>query len=235
MFAGGSPPEIPLEGIFLFPSTPSSWLHSHPGLIVSVVPSISPYCAWFVSLMFQTQSLTVSCLSHRCPQIFLLCCACSHNTVKTHPPCTCLGQSCVPKARISCLFVSVTAMFKLLTSSSVSCSVPDTNTRSSRNVGPNVHPPGQPPIPVTDFHLLYLMSISVLLFRTCCIYSPWKKQGKDPSEENSLCSNLGGKLKTDSSLPVPWPQALLLWNARFPGTNPLLKRLGQGWRHHSVY
>lgn len=51
---GGSSSEIPPEGILLFPSTPSFWPHSHPCLIVSVVPNIYPYCAWFVLLVFQT-------------------------------------------------------------------------------------------------------------------------------------------------------------------------------------
>ena len=107
LFTGGSPPEIPLEGIFLFPSTPTSRLHSHPGLIVSVVPSISPYCAWFVSLMFQTQSLTVSYLSHRCPQIFLLCCACSHALSKHILPAPALVRVVFQKhASLACLCLS---------------------------------------------------------------------------------------------------------------------------------
>ena len=123
----------------------------------------------------------------------------AHITAKIYPPCACLGQSSVPKALISCLFVSVTAMFRLLTGSSLSCSVPDTNTLSTQSLGPTV----RPPVSITDFYLLFLMSLSVLLFRTCSIYSPWKKQGNDLSEENHVCSNLGGKQKTDSSQPVP--------------------------------
>lgn len=107
---GGSSPEIPLEGIFLSPSTPSFWPHSHPCLIVSVVPSLYPYYAWFVLLMFQTGSLTVSYLKHRRFQIFLLCCACSHALPKYILPapalvrvlfqkhaslaCSCLSQPC---------------------------------------------------------------------------------------------------------------------------------------------
>lgn len=59
---------------------------------------------------------------------------------QTHPPRACLGQSSVPKARISCLFVSVTAMLRLLTGSSLSCSVPDTNTLSTQSLGPTVLP-----------------------------------------------------------------------------------------------
>lgn len=46
--------EIPQKGSFLFPSTPSSGLIVTLALIVSVVPNIYPYCAWFVLLVFQT-------------------------------------------------------------------------------------------------------------------------------------------------------------------------------------
>lgn len=91
------------------------------------------------------------------------------DTVKTHPPC--LGQSRVPKAHISCLFTSVTAMFKLLSVSSLSCSVRDTSTLSSRCLGPNVCPPDQTPCQSR----LPLAVPYVLLFRTCSIYLPWKK------------------------------------------------------------
>lgn len=91
------------------------------------------------------------------------------DTVQTHPPC--LGQSHVPKAHISCLFASVTGMFKLLPVSSLSCSVPDTSTLSSRCLGPNVCPPDQTPCQSR----LPLAIPYVLLFRTCSIYLPWKK------------------------------------------------------------
>lgn len=67
------------------------------------------------------------------------------DVVSTHLPCACLGQSHVPKARVSCLCTPVAAMFKGLAVSSPSCAVPDTCILSSRCLGPNVHPPGQPP------------------------------------------------------------------------------------------
>ena len=75
-----------------------------------------------------------------------------------------------------------------------------------QSLGPTV----RLPVSITDFYLLFFMSVSVLLFRTCSNYSPWKKQGNDLSEENHFCSNLRGKQKIDGSPSVPWPQALLL-------------------------
>lgn len=62
--------------------------------------------------------------------------------------------------------------------------------------------------------------------------------GKDIPEENGLCSNLGGKQKTDSSLPAPWPQALVFRDARLRlelAQHRLVGTLGQGQRHCSVY
>lgn len=61
------------------------------------------------------------------------------DTVKTHS--LCLGQSLVPKAHISCSF---TAMFKRLTVSCLSCSVPDASILPSRCLGPKVCPSDQP-------------------------------------------------------------------------------------------
>lgn len=134
--------------------------------------------------------------------------------VKTHPPGACLGQSRVPKARISCLFTPVTAMFKVLAVSSPSCSGPDTNTLSSKCLGPNMCPPGQPPCQLQTSTHSSLRPVSVL-FRTRSIYLPWKKW-----EQRSI----GGEqplrhpwsLAKDSLPPVPWPQALLLRHACFP-------------------
>lgn len=74
-------PEIPSEGIF-FIFQHSLFLASRPCLTLSVVPNMSPYCSWFVSLMFQTRSFIVSYLSHRCLQICLLCCVCSQTLSK---------------------------------------------------------------------------------------------------------------------------------------------------------
>lgn len=83
LLPGVSPPEIPCEGIFFFIPQHSLFLASRPCLTLSVVPSMSPYCSWFVCLMFQTRSLAVSYLSHRCLQISLLCCVCSQ-TLSEH-------------------------------------------------------------------------------------------------------------------------------------------------------
>lgn len=61
------------------------------------------------------------------------------DTVKTRS--LCLGQSLAPKAHISCSF---TAMFKRLTVSSLSCSVPDTSLLPSWCLGPKVCLSDQP-------------------------------------------------------------------------------------------
>lgn len=89
------------------------------------------------------------------------------DTVKTHS--LCLGQSLVPKAHISCSF---TAMFKRLTVSSLSCSVPDTSILPSWCLGPKVCLSDQPCV------RLPLAVPYVLLFRTCSIYLPRKKLGQ---------------------------------------------------------
>lgn len=118
--------------------------------------------------------LSESCMSPNMPSLLCLLI----DIVKTHPAHASLGQSRISKAHIPCLFTSITTTFKLLTVLSPSCSVPDTKTLSSLCLGPNVHPPGQPPCQSQASTCSSLCPWSVFLFRTCSIYLPWKKRGQ---------------------------------------------------------
>lgn len=165
LFTGGSPPETPREGLSSFPSTPSSW---HPALAShSLLSPVSPVLL---------PDLSHSCSEHSrslCPTSARLVPNCAFSAVSTHSPCACLGQSRVPKAHISCLFMPMAAMPTPPTMCPLSCAVPDADTDmlSPRHPALRGRPPGQaragcrPPLA-----LPHAQGWSA--FRTHSIYSP---------------------------------------------------------------
>lgn len=141
---------------------------------------MSPYCSWFVSLMFQTPSLTVSYLSHRCLQICLLSCVCAQ-TLSKHillwclswsEPCSkstqfllvhaCYSHVQTPRCLVSVLFwarsCSGQTLIRFLPGVWVQTCIllasPRVSCRSPAHSSLR-------PVPV--------------LFRICSIYLPWKK------------------------------------------------------------
>lgn len=110
--------------------------------------------------------------------------------VKTHSLRACLGQSHV---QISYVLLVLTTHCLLS-----SWSVPDTSTLASQCPGPNVCPPGQPPCqPQTSPTLPYVWCQSFSSGQASLIYHG-RHWGKDLPKETGLCSDLGGKPKTDS-------------------------------------
>lgn len=199
MFPGGSPPEIPLEGLFLFPSFwPFAFASPFPlSLICPLpVPCLSRSCST------QKHSLCPVSVTNSPSWLCLLA-----DTVRAEQVLPVLALvSAVSKTRSSCPFSSVTAVLELLPGSSLSCSVPDTGAPPLRSLGPSAPPPGSPRAR-RRLPLAVPVSVSLLLFRTCSVYSSWKEQSKDPSEETASAAASEGA--EDRSPPVPWPGALL--------------------------
>lgn len=158
------------------------------------------------------------------------------DTVKTHPPCACLSQSRIPEAHLSCLFTSVSAIFKPLTISSLSRSVPDTSTHSSRCLGPNACPPSPSPCQ---------SQLPCALPRVRCQslpagYAPFihhgRNWGKDLPEENGLCSDLGGEQGRQFPLSAAASGPRALSCPPSSRTRAASSRsLGQGRRYRHVY
>lgn len=186
---GSSSRHAPMKGFFI---SQHSFLASCPCCTVSVVASLSLYCAWSVPLMFQTRSLTVSYLSHRVAKYAFLALP-AHRPMCHSPrlPRACRSESFVFKSTQCSLVQTIHCLIS-------SCSVPDTTTLSSRAPGPNVCPPGQSPCQSQTSSALPCVCCQSFSPGHAPFISRGRNWGKDRPEENSLRSNLGGKPKTDS-------------------------------------
>lgn len=105
----------------------------------------------------------------------------------------CLGQSRIPEAHFSCLFTSVSAISKPLTVSSLSRSVLDTSTRSSRCLGPNACPPSLSPCQSQLLFALPRVQCQSFPAGHAPFIHHGRNWGKVLPEENGPCSDLGGE------------------------------------------
>lgn len=87
------------------------------------------------------------------------------------------------------------------------------------------------PVSVADFICSSLCLVSVLLSRTCSIYFPWKKLGQRSTRGTQSPQQPWREAEDRQLAPEPWPQPLLLRDARLAlqlEQHLVLRGLGQG-------